>query len=139
MVSKNCDFCDTKDVDWRIIRTNKLVYSCVAKHWFTPNDCLVIPIRHVTKPSDLTPEEGTEVMLELGRLSSLLDKGFGTGIMQKYQPLQPENGIKMNHLHFHVFPRLENDTRIFPSPEPNNFEGVIEANEEDIAELLKTL
>lgn len=76
-------------------------------------------------------------MTELGRLSNLLDEGFGTGIMQKYQPLQAENGIKVNHLHFHVFPRKQQEESLFPVPQPNNFEGFVAAPEPDLRHLIK--
>lgn len=78
-------------------------------------------------------------MGEIGRLSSLVDKGFGTGVMQKYQPTQAENGIKVNHLHFHVFPRVENETGLFPVPIPNDFSGFTPPSRQQIKELLGIL
>ncbi len=76
-------------------------------------------------PHELTRDEGADIMQELGRLGMILDNGFGTGIIQKYMPLQAENGVKVNHLHYHVFPRQEREARLFPVPVPNSFEGFI--------------
>jgi diadenosine tetraphosphate (Ap4A) HIT family hydrolase len=99
----------------------------------------VIPARHITKPIELTEEEAREVMLELGRLSLLLDNGFGTGIMQKYQPLQVQNHVKVDHLHFHVFPRKEHETGLFPVPEPNRFDGYFIPSDMEIINLIHKL
>lgn len=118
-----CAFCDVNTLSWRTIRINELFLSVVSVPNFRDGHCLVIPRAHVTKPQELNREQGSEIMQELGRLSVALDEGFGSGIMQKYQPLQPENGTKMNHLHFHVFPRMADEIGLFPVPEPNNFEG----------------
>ncbi len=78
-------------------------------------------------------------MLELGRLSKLLDEGYGTGIMQKYMPLQVENGVKMNHLHFHVFPRREEEEGLFPTPYPNSFEAFYQPGQDKVVKLVKRL
>jgi len=78
-------------------------------------------------------------MAELGRLSAKLDNGFGTGIMQKYQPLQAENGIKVSHLHFHVFPRTEHEAGLFPVPEPNSFDGFTRPSEAEVTALTESL
>ena len=78
-------------------------------------------------------------MGELGRLSLKLDKGSGTGIMQKYQPLQAENGIKVNHLHFHVFPRIEDETELFPVPQPNTFDGFVTPSADEVIAVAEAL
>ncbi len=78
-------------------------------------------------------------MLEIGRLSTLLDTGYGSGVMQKYQPLQAENGIKVSHLHFHVFPRFEDESGLFPTPLPNSFSGFRPLGDTRCYELLAKL
>lgn len=119
---KGCAFC-VKEFSARVLYENELISSFISRPWFRNEHCLVIPNRHITTIKDLTPHEGQDIMREIGRLSGLLDSGFGTGVMQKYQPLQTENGIKVNHLHFHVFPRLEKEPSLFPVPQPNDFTG----------------
>jgi diadenosine tetraphosphate (Ap4A) HIT family hydrolase len=99
----------------------------------------VIPKRHITTLAELTAEEGAAIMTELGRLSHALDAGYGTGVMQKYQPLQAENGIKVSHLHFHVFPRYEDEASLFPVPEPNSFDGFVRPSDEEVAILIQRL
>jgi diadenosine tetraphosphate (Ap4A) HIT family hydrolase len=121
-IESNCAFCDTANLEWRTIRSSDLFLSFVSKPWFRNGQCLVIPKRHVEAPYQLTRDEGAEIMMELGRIGLALDDGFGTGIIEKFMPLQAENGIKMNHLHYHVFPRVENEVALFPVPDPNSFE-----------------
>lgn len=78
-------------------------------------------------------------MTELGRLGVSLDAGYGTGIMQKFAPLQDQNGIKMNHLHFHVFPRRESEEGLFPTPYPNDFSAFYKPNEAEAIDLVEKL
>jgi diadenosine tetraphosphate (Ap4A) HIT family hydrolase len=136
---ENCAFCDPEAMAWRTIRSQELFTSFVSKPWFRAGQCLVIPNRHVVTVGELSSEEGAAVMGELGRLSIALDRGHGSGVMQKYQPTQAENGVKMNHLHFHVFPRIEDETGIFPVPEPNDFDGFIQPNDAEVLELAAKL
>lgn len=135
----NCDFCDTDSLKWRTIRANELFVSFVSKPWFRPGQCLVIPRRHIEAPHELTRDEGAEIMQELGRIGLGLDEGSGTGIIEKYTPLQPENDIKMNHLHYHVFPRQENEVGLFPVPEPNSFEGFTVPTDAEVSALAQAL
>lgn len=134
-----CAFCNHDTLNSRKIRTNKLSYSFVSSPWFREGHCLVVPNRHITNPSELTPSEASEILLELGRLSSLLDEGYGTGIMQKYQPLQRQNEVKQDHLHFHVFPRQKEEDSLFPVPTPNDFSAFYTPTEIDISSLVKKL
>jgi diadenosine tetraphosphate (Ap4A) HIT family hydrolase len=135
----NCDWCNNLDLEWRIIRSNELWLSFVSKPWFRDGHCLVIPRRHISAVNELSVEESAGIMGELGRLSKLLDKGFGSGLMQKYMPKQSQNGVKMNHLHFHVFPRREHEEGLFPTPYPNSFDSFYAPNENEVQKLVSKL
>lgn len=136
---EDCVFCDRPSLGWRTIRSEELFTSFVSRPWFRSGQCLVVPNRHLVNPSELSPEGGTANMGELGRLSLKLDKGSGTGIMQKYQPLQAENGIKVNHLHFHVFPRIEDETELFPVPQPNTFDWFVTPSADEVIAVAEAL
>ena len=133
---ETCVFCDTTDLEWRIVRSEDLFLSFVSKPWFRAGQCLVIPRRHVEVAHELTNDEGAAIMQELGRISLALDDGYGTGILQKYMPLKKEDGIKMNHLHFHVFPRVPDEESLFPVPNPNTYDGFITPSEQEIIAVL---
>ena len=135
----DCDWCNKVDLEWRVIHDRKLCVSFVSKPWFRKGHCLVIPKKHAIQVSELTDQENQEVMDEIGALSNALDNGFGTGVIQKYMPLQSENGVKMDHLHFHVFPRFENEELLFPVPVPNSFAGFYFPTDEEIKKCLEYL
>lgn len=97
---------------------------------------VVVPLRHITKPTELHPNEASSIMREIGRLCDIADQGFGTGVMQKFQPTQPDNGIKVSHLHFHTFPRLPDEDVLFPVPAPNSFDGMVRLSDDKIRERL---
>jgi histidine triad (HIT) family protein len=139
MPNGHCVFCDAERVRGQIIWEGELAFSLISRPRFRPGHCLVIPRRHVTTLAELTEPEGAAIMLELGRLSALLDTGYGSGVMQKYQPRQGENGIKVHHLHLHVFPREEEERGLFPVPQPNGFEGFSHATDEEDQRLLAQL
>lgn len=136
---EGCAFCTPEEIEWRTIREGELFVSFVSKPWFREKHCLVVPKRHIDTPSDIQTDEGTEIMGELARLSGLLDEGFGTGIMQKYQPTQAENGIKVHHTHFHIFPRLEDEVMLFPVPEGNSFDGFYTPTDEQVLAIADSL
>jgi histidine triad (HIT) family protein len=123
---RDCVFCDHDRIvaaGSAVIRNQNLFLSFTSNPGFRDGHVLVIPRRHVEKIDKLTDDESAAIMAEIGRLSKLFDCGFGTGLMQKFQPTQSENDVKVNHLHFHVFPRVENERGLFPVPEPNSFDG----------------
>lgn len=134
-----CDFCDIGKLGRLTIRYTDLFASFVSLPSFREGHCLVIPRRHVERLDELTAEEAQSIFSELGRLSRLLDAGYGYGVMQKYMPLQKQNGVKMSHLHFHVFPREEKEDGLFPVPVPNDFSGFHDVSKEQVASLTARL
>lgn len=138
-MSEQCDFCSRHDMADRIIRSDELITSFVSNPRFREGQCLVIPNRHIVQIGELETDEAASVMLEIGRLATWLDRGFGYGVMEKFQPTQADNGIKVAHLHFHVFPRFEHEENLFPMPQPNRFEGFYHAPSDEIADLARRL
>lgn len=138
-MAEMCDFCDPDELDWRTIRQDEHMRSIVSNPNFREGQSLVIPNRHIFRVDELEDSESTSIIRELGRLGVLLDHGYGSGIMQKYQPLQAENGIIVSHLHFHIFPRFEDEVGLFPVPEPNNFDGFTRQKPEEILRIVEKL
>lgn len=135
-----CDFCHpTLEMNSRTVRETEHAFSLVSNPSWRDGQTLVVPKRHITEVGELDDKESVEVLRELGRLAKLLDEGYGYGIAQKYQPTQEENGIKMNHLHFHVFPRFENEKALFPVPEPNDFNGFHKLDEARVVQMAERL
>ncbi len=138
-IKENCSFCDPNVLANRIIKEHELFISFVSNPRFIEGQCLVIPRRHIVRIHELDDTEAAAIMFELGRLSVELDKGHGTEIVQQHKPLIVENGIKMNHLHFHVFPRTNNESGLFSVPTPNSYEGFHLVDNEEVVALAEDL
>lgn len=139
MTKESCAFCTIDQEPERIITLNELFVSFVSNPSFRDRQCLVVPRRHITQIHELQPTEAAALFGEVGRVGMLLDTGHGTGVMQKYQPTQPENGIKVSHLHVHVFPRHAEEETLFPVPTPNTFAGFTHLPPEMTADIAKSL
>lgn len=123
--NSSCVFDDPLNFKGRIIHLGKTCFSVLSSPHFRDHHALVIPVRHAEHRHDLTEEEDTEYSQHVNFLTRRLAQlGLGYHTLVKHQPDQPENGIKMNHLHTHVFPRRPGDPLV-ATPEPNEFEGMI--------------
>jgi diadenosine tetraphosphate (Ap4A) HIT family hydrolase len=108
MTEQTCPFCGTDD---RVLKQNDLAQVILSNPRKVPGHFLVIPKRHVEKPWDLTPEELTAIFeliffVEQRIIGKL---GDGANIRQNYLPFIGQNQVKVNHVHFHVIPRSDND------------------------------
>lgn len=117
---ENCVFCHPDDdLTSRIINQTKDFTSFLSQPRFRRNHVLVVPSVHYERLSEAPNRTLGEMMGEVALLANCIDEGYGVVTAQKFQPLQPENGIKMNHLHIHAWPRLEEDEKngiIMPAP-----------------------
>lgn len=68
----------------------------------------------------MTAELLGRIVREAETIAHVVDHGYGTVVTQKSQPLQAENGIKMDHVHFHIWPRTKHDEKngiVIPAPQ----------------------
>jgi histidine triad (HIT) family protein len=72
--------------------------------------------RHITKPSEMTPEEGTSVGQWIPKLSRSLEKVLGAEHVYLVRI-----GDKTPHLHFHFVPRYPGTPKEFWGPLLNTF------------------
>lgn len=103
-----CPFCDSTD---RVLKQNEHAQVILSNPRKVPGHFLVIPKRHVEKPWELKPEELSAIFeliffVEQRIIGKL---GEGANIRQNYLPFIDENQVKVNHVHFHVIPRSNND------------------------------
>lgn len=71
---------------------------------------LVIPRRHVERPSEMTTEEQVDLFdTLLSFQDKILGMAGGCDIRQHCKPFLPESKLKVNHVHFHLLPRELND------------------------------
>lgn len=104
-----CPFCtiDSEKTKNEIIIEKEFVRVIFSNPRLMPGHLLVVPKRHVERLSELSEAEQKELfrtIIEfhekiLNNIASVCD------IRQHYRPFQKQDGIKVNHLHFHLQPR----------------------------------
>lgn len=119
---ENCTFCDTDKVGENRIIYNEDpdYYSFISTPWFRPDHCLVVPRVHAIEMYDIPDSVLGKMLGEAALLGHAMDEGYGTVITQKFQPMATEGKIKQNHVHVHVWRRLETDTEATPFPVPTS-------------------
>ena len=83
------------------------VYVALSNPRLVPGHLLIIPKRHVERLSLLTTLERKglfETAIELQE--KILNKiSSGCDLTQHCRPFQPQNNLKINHIHIHLRPR----------------------------------
>lgn len=72
---------------------------------------LVTPKRHVEQPWLLTADEITEIFAHIKIFQKRLAEILGTGcdLRQNYRPFLPQSRLKVDHIHYHLIPRYNED------------------------------
>jgi len=134
---KDCPLCAPKD---RALKENEHAYFMLSNPRKVPGHTLVIPKRHIEKPTDLTSEELISIFMLISHVEEKLLASIATGcdIRQHYQPYVMENKFKVDHVHFHVVPRTFEDElyRISTMPENALFTELSKEEHDTITKLL---
>lgn len=106
---ENCVFCKiiNRQLPAYIISENENVIVFVSKH----NDPLVVPKKHVKDIYELDSETGSEIMKELIKTAKAVKKGLGSEGVYITQANEPAAGQDVFHLHFHVYPRFQEQNK----------------------------
>lgn len=133
-----CPFCDPKD---RVLRENKRAVVILSNPHKVPGHFLVLPKRHIEKPWELTKDELSDIFeliffIEQKILGKL---GDGVDIRQNYRPFMKQNKLKVDHVHFHVYPRSLEDYlyKVSEQYETQLFADLDEKEAQAVADLLK--
>ena len=110
----DCPFCNIHPEKNTILKKTKQVVVFLSNPSQMPGHLLIIPRRHIQKPSELTSAERKELFDTLIHYQDkILSKlAPGCDISEHYRPFQKQNEYKVNHLHFHLKPRKLRD-RLF--------------------------
>lgn len=110
-MSNSCPFCEIDHEKTRIVRKDKFVTTILSNPRLVPGHTLVIPNRHVYEPWKLKDEEIIAVFRAINYARTKLLKSMATGcdIRQNYRPFIKQNSLKVDHVHFHVLPRTNED------------------------------
>jgi diadenosine tetraphosphate (Ap4A) HIT family hydrolase len=102
-----CPFCNINLEKTRILKDGKFVRVIFSNPCLMSGHLLVIPKRHAEKISDLNKNEQEELFKTIVEFQEkILDKvASGCDIRQNYRPFQKQDRLKINHLHFHLYPR----------------------------------
>ncbi len=105
----NCIFCKiiNKQAPGYIISENENVIVFVSRH----NDPLVVPKKHIRDIYELNDETGKEIMNELIKTAKAVKKGFECDGVYITQANETAAGQDVFHMHFHVYPRWEDESK----------------------------
>ena len=97
--------------DRLILRRSQRILTVLNRFPYNNGHLLVTPRRHIARLDQLTAEEGAELLAEITRMTTLLEKhlnanGFNVGLN-----LGRCAGAGLpGHLHWHIVPRWNGDT-----------------------------
>lgn len=118
-VKKNCPFCELPQGEPSeenlILFKNDELFVILNKFPYNPNHLLVVPIAHVSDPSQLSPSTwaalATAIQAAIAVLQAEIQPhGFNVGLN-----LGAGAGAGLpDHLHWHIVPRWNGDTNFMP-------------------------
>ncbi len=107
----SCPFCDLISERYRLLEEADDHVVILSNPRMTPGHTLVIPKRHILKPSEMTADERKHVFDAAIRWQDKITAVFSAGcdIRQNYRPFIKQNELKIDHVHFHLIPREPED------------------------------
>ena len=134
----DCPFCNPSD---RVLKQNDLAQVILSNPRKVPGHFLVIPKRHVEKPWELQPEELHAIFQLIFFVEQKIigPLGDGANIRQNYLPFVKQGQVKVNHVHFHVIPRSDQDYiyKVAERYEDDLFAELDPAERDEVAKLLE--
>ena len=115
IMNENCPFCGSAREEGRMLKEGKYAYVIVSNPRLMPGHLLVIPKRHCEgRLEDLTKEERDEIFELLAEFQAkILEKlASGCDIRQNFKPYVENSTTHVNHMHFHLYPR-ENEDELY--------------------------
>lgn len=133
----DCPFCSAGD---QVLKNNEFAELVLSNPRKVPGHFLVNPKRHVEQPWELTSEELRDIFeLIFFVEQKIIGKlGEGCDIRQNYRPFLAQGKLKVNHVHFHVIPRAQDDYiyRISEKYDAELFADLDPAEADEVAKLL---
>jgi len=90
-----------------MLKEGQYTYVIFSNPRLMPGHLLVITKRHIQKLSELTREERQELLDSIIEFEEkiLAKLASGCDIRQHYHPFLENDGVAVNHFHFHLQPR----------------------------------
>ncbi|GAB4465004.1 MAG: HIT domain-containing protein [Armatimonadaceae bacterium] len=118
---KGCIFCDKpaqgpeQDGENLIVSRGPTCFVILNAFPYNNGHLMVVPYRHISTPTEMTPDEASEMMATAAQMTTILS--------DVYRPDGYNIGINVGsaagagiaaHLHLHVVPRWNGDTNFMP-------------------------
>ena len=132
---KECPFCNLGE---RSIKENKHAKLILSDPRKVVGHFLVIPKRHIEKPWEMTEEELVCVFELVHFIQKRIVETMrgGADIRENYRPFLKQGRIKVDHIHYHVYPR-QNEDELFQRVEKFEREMFIPLRSEERERILK--
>ena len=117
---KGCLFCrllrENKDKKNLIFLRTSYSFGVLNRFPYNNGHAMVLPLRHVGSPEDLTPEESQDLWETLCYTKKLLDHAFRSqGYNIGMNVGKAAGAGEPGHLHFHIVPRWRGDVNFMPT------------------------
>jgi diadenosine tetraphosphate (Ap4A) HIT family hydrolase len=105
---KECPFCNLSD---RSLKENKHAKLFLSDPRKVEGHFLVVPKRHIEKPWEMTEEELVCVFELVHFIQKRIVETMygGADIRENYRPFMKQGKIKVDHIHYHIYPRQNED------------------------------
>jgi len=138
-MSRSCPFCDLKE---RTIKDNQTAILFLSNPHKTTGHLLVATKRHVEKPWELTEQEIKDIYELIFFVERKLIGKLGDGfdVRQNYRPFMKQSRVKVDHIHYHIIPRT-NEDRVYQISEKHDYElweDLTQAESEKVLKLLSS-
>ncbi len=138
MIEPVCPFCSA---DNRVLKEKDHAIVILSNPRKVPGHFLVLPKRHIEEPWQLTADELTDIFKLIFFIEQRILGKLGTGvdIRQNYRPFLNQSRLKVDHVHFHVYPRSDEDYlyQVSEKFETDLFADLDELERKEVAKLLK--
>lgn len=137
MMVATCPFCESGE---RVLKQNEHAIVILSNPRKVPGHFLVLPKRHVERPWDLTKDELSSIYDLIFEVEQKIIGKLGDGcdVRQNYRPFLAQGKLKVNHVHFHVIPR-SNEDYIYQVSEKYDTQLFADLDDEEAREVGKLL
>ncbi len=103
-----CPFCNLGE---RVVLENEHARLFLSNPRKVEGQVLVTPKRHIEKPWEIEKEELLAIFSLVWLAQARLSQAYGGGcdVKQNYRPFMKQGRVKVDHVHYHVYPRTNED------------------------------
>lgn len=132
---EECPFCDMGE---RVIIENEHANLFLSNPRKVEAHVLVAPKRHIELPWETTDDELVAIfgLINIARQRLAKEYGGGVDVRQNYRPFMKQGRIKVDHLHYHVYPRT-NEDELYQQVERHETEMFVDLPPEEATKIAK--